>query len=618
MANIIRQSGRHLDWDGEALKLVRNAYDLSAGDQDQYHEQYEKDWLLYLAYGEAIDPELPNVQLPKLFAIVEQKSAAMTKALFGRRPVIEYTARREEFKEAAEIQTELLDDLLQKARLYVEGSLLSKLSIVYGTSFMNVIPYYKMVTERSVIIDPLTGAPRVIKQKAPRLRLKIETWAPWEILHDPAATGLEDPDDCRYVIKVQIASKSQIRRMAEMGAYPDLDLDKLEEQATDSIMDVADHWGREMLQAYGLSDKADDDDIGVLLRYESPERYVDIWNGGIVLRDIDNPYEHGQINLSRMVHVTNPHTQARFLGIGEAKPNEVQISMLNDLWNMTFAAHGLMNQPVIMYRSDAIDDADDLVWSLGNRIPLSSTSDRPISDDVIVSAGTGLPKEHYLLPQAVERNIDLAAGEFSPNRGEVGDSDTATEFVGAMDMGAQRNEESTRLGELVFLADFGPKASAIVEQFSNLNDVIEIVGQEKAMKLLSANPADLPGGFNFNFKGSDMVANLVAKQAALRAMAEVLMVSPAARPGGVERALLELHDFRFDEIEKMLMTDEELAIKLQQEALLNVLLGVSQNNAQAPTPTAAAGGNKPAKNKKADGYASTQNTGRQVRNGRQG
>lgn len=576
---------RILDFDGDAVQLVRDAYSQANEVQDSLNTQSERDWLLYLAYTDPsqLNPDLPNTNIPKLYSLVEIKAAIESNALFGMRPFIPFDAVRDEFREAAQIQTTFLDALLNKAGMYDSGSLITKIKILYGTSFANVIPYYEKVLERKYMPDPNTGALTLVRTEAYRLRLKIETWAPWEIMVDPFAQNLTQPDGCRYIIKVQLCSKRMIRVMYEKGAYPDLDLDKLNARTQSGTQYNGQHFGRRMLQAYGLPTPEGDDDIGVLLRYESPDRHVHSWMGDVALKDIDNPFEHGLINLSKMVHVVPPHPQYQFWGIGEAKPSEMLINMLNDYWTAALTNLAVQGQPSVFYRKGAIE-MDDIIFGPGTRIPVESELDRPISQDVQVHGGIPLTRDHYMIPEAIERAVDLTSGSFGPSRGEeLGGQTTATEVSITTERGDTRQESTIRHAENTFKADFGMKASSILEQFSNMEDLVEVVGEEDALKTISANPADLPGGYNFDFKGSARISQLLTKQRNMRELAPMLMSSMAARPGGAEKKLLELHDFSEREIKEVLFTEDEL-LQQQQMQMMMTMMGGGQEEGGGKVP----------------------------------
>ena len=403
-----------------------------------------------------------------------------------------------------------------------------------------------------------------------RVRLKLEVRAPWEVRVDPHATSLNEKEDCRYLIKIDIRSRRQIKEMYAKAAYPGLDIEKLDAYNGSRTNYRGQHWGQQMLQAYGLPIPMNDDDVGLLFRYESPDRYIDSWMNEVTLRDGDNPFSkekggHGLINTSRMIHVMPPHTQSQFWGIGEAKPNEVLIAMRNDIENLTYSAHGMLNQPPIFFRKDHIN-RDDIIFALGHRIPVSGTSDRPLSDDYAIPERRGLPPDHYLLAEKLDREQDRVSGLYGPGRGESlrqrGDA-TATEVLAAEQNAQTRQQESVRLGEDVCLADLAKKASAMLGQFSNFDDLIESVGMQDAIQVITANPADLPGGYNMPFKGSARVQQLNSQRQNLVTLAPIIQNSPWKIPAGLERKLLDLYDFEGDDIDEIMMTNPQIAQLMQ-------------------------------------------------------
>lgn len=561
-----------LDFDGEPLGLVEAAVASADERQTNRNEQFRKEWWMYTTYIDQSerDPDLPNIQLPKMYSIIEDKCPKETSALFGKTPIAPVVTKREAFRVVGTLQAEMFDDLTRRAGQWVEGHLLTKLKLLYGTSFQNLVPYYEPIVDKRLVRSSVGGF-EVEETKAHRLRLAIETWAPWEVMVDAHATTLTKRDGCRYLIKIQLASKRQIRDLYAKGYYPDLDLDRLEQYRGSTSRWRGEHFGHQMLSALGLPTPSDDDDMGVMLRYESPDRYIDLWQGTVVLRDNDNPFQHKKINCSKMMHVMPPHTQNRFWGIGEAMPNEIQISMLNDLWNLTFATHGMANQPMVFYRKGKVIK-EDIVFNLGQRVPVSTDSGRPISDDILIHGGQGLPRDHYLLPNAVERNIDMTAATFDPTRGELSPGDqTATEIKMTYSEGAQRQEGTIQLAEYGFMADYSSKGMSIIDQHANFDDKAEIVGDERAVLLFTASPDDLPGGYNFNFKGSSEVRQLFKKRSALGDLADVLMGSPTARPGGYERKMLELSDCTPEEVDDIQLTPEEVVKKQEQEMAMQLL-----------------------------------------------
>ena len=216
-----------------------------------------------------------------------------------------------------------------------------KICRLYGTSFMEALPYRELVWEKVLVPEIVMGqivGQTIQERQVDRLRFRIQELAPWEVYVDPFATNLEEKGGCHYVVKLLLTRKSQIIDMAERGMYPGLNIEELEQNEGSKSATTGDHWGLQMVADLGITSQNIDEGVGVLMRFESEDRYIDLWNGRVVLRDIPNPFKYGMINLSRQINTMEAHSQNKFWGIGESKPNEILQHMLNDSWNLTLCS----------------------------------------------------------------------------------------------------------------------------------------------------------------------------------------------------------------------------------------------------------------------------------------
>ena len=545
----------------DALKLVTDLYSTTRSVQQARSNQYQRDYNMFRAFLDPsrIDPNGANIVIPKIFSIIATKVPRDSAALLATRPYVPFIARRKEFSMQSEVQAELLDEYLERAGFHNKMILALTLKTLYGTSFMEAIPYYETVTEK-VLVPTRYGA-QIAKQEVQRLRFCLNVLAPWELYVDPYAKNLEEKDGCRYVIKFMLTSKRQIKYLAQQGSYPGLDIERLD--SANGGEKKTEHTGLQILSDFGLSsgNENNDDDIGVLMRYESPGRYIDVWNGTTELRDTaklggEGLFDHGGINLNRIVHQFDAHTQNQFWGIGEAKPNEILQAMLSDTYVMTFNAHNMINQPVIVYDPDAVNP-DTLLYTAGARIPVKSQNERPLTDKFQVQQGYNLPKDHYIIPDRLERMMDMTSGNWSIQRGEdSGNEKTASEAAMLKEAGDQRQSMSVKLIEDIFLRSFAAKSLSSIEQFATMDDVIEVVGQEKAMILASANPQDLPGGFNYNFKGSDRARNQLIRQQTMKELTPLVFASPNTNQEKYLKMLYEEFEFNAMDISELVYPNQ--------------------------------------------------------------
>lgn len=559
----------HLDFDGEPLKLVEDAYTTAQNQQQVRNNQYQRDWQNFMGWIDMKrrNPDQANVFVPKPFIIVETKVPRNVRSVVGMRPYIPFESTREEYRYQSQLMQTMLDELLYRGGMYSKYNDGAKVKTLYGTSFIEALPYYDQIIQKAVVADEY-GQPTITENATFRLRLRLRVYAPWEIYVDPYALNLEDKDACRFVVKIELVSRRQLIVLAQKGAYPDLDIELLSSVHAADSQDKAKHWGFSMLADMGIPMPEGDDDMGVLMRYESSEaggnRYIDIWNGQVVLRDIENPYKHGKINLSRHKHTSDAHPQNSFWGIGEMKPNEILFAMNNDTWNMTLNSHQLHNQPTTYYRKDAVHP-DALVRTAGNRVAIDAASDRPISDSIEDAPMHPLPRDHYMIPHELERMIDMTSGIYDMQRGESPiKQSTASEAAMRREAGDIRLELEIRNSE-AFLADLGDKCLSHIDQFATIEDKIEILGQQAAMQLEYGNPDDIPGGYNYRFKGSARAANQLTKQRNIKELSQILLNVPNVLPGEFSKLILQIHDFTESEINRIVIPDQVMMQMQQQQ-----------------------------------------------------
>jgi len=409
-----------------------------------------------------------------------------------------------------------------------------------------------------------------------RLQFQITPYAIWEVKVDPFATGLERPGQCRYVVKIQLVSKRELKKMIAKRTDGKFDVDKLDAVEAD-YTEVTKHRGLEVLRNMGIPDPRADGDMGVLFRFESEERYIDIWNDRVIIRDEVNPYievpgtqprrrGHGLINLSRIIHGIDPHTQTRFWGCGEAKIAEVLFDLLNDNLNLTMDNANHMNQGMTYALKTGGLSKEQLVHAAGNKIlidPLPGLN-LGVRDYIMESFGGNLPRDFYELRQVFNEYIDLALNNQPVMYGKQDRGDkTLGEVSMLREAGDTVLEQNVKDVERPFLADFASKCLGHIEQFAKPDDVVDMIGEEDAAKLLFLHPKDIPGGFDYMLKGSETIVNQLIKQRHIVGLSPLITESPYLKRRNWDQELLDTHDIESDE---MLWTEEEMAQMQQQQA----------------------------------------------------
>jgi len=107
------------------------------------------------------------------------------------------------------------------------------------------------------------------------------------------------------------------------------------------------------------------------------------------------------------------------------------------------------------------------------------------------------------------------------------------------------------------------------------------------MDIFTMNPNELPGGFDYQFRGSDTIINDFQKRADWRRTAELLRNDPSVRPGAVARLTLKKDGYSDQEIEEIVFNEQELQMQMQIEAMQGMIpqRGGENKNKKAQVPT---------------------------------
>ncbi len=514
------------------------------------------------------DRNRSNIFVPKLFSNVETIVPRYSEALLALRPYIPIELTNRKYAQVGDAQTMLLDSFLadDESGFFLEMNKLIKYVALYGTAFMESYPDYITKVVKSFRPQFMVGADGTpipvgvaeIKETKKLFVLRVRAFPPWRIYPDPNARNV---GDARGIIKFRgLISKRRLKDMAERGAFPDFDPEKLNKNSMDELR--KDDISRNLARDIGVSMPEDDDDLGIWLSYESPERYIDMWNLGFILRDIDNPYQHGKINLTRVVNVLDPNDYSEWFGIGEGRPVESLCHGLNDNWNQTFDNHNMLNHGVLFYDEDSLS-VDQLVMVAGNRIPVERQPGEPIQNAFYERPMTGLPRDHYAIPDTFDRMVDETMGVFEITRGETSrKSQTAREAILLTQSQALRMKLKVMMVEYMGFKDFALKAIDVIDQFAGRDDIVDRIGVELASILPSVNPASIEGGFTLSMKGSARMGDAQVKRQDAKDLLQLLMGWPTVRQDWLANWVMERFEVSDEDRRKAVLPDER-ALQLQ-------------------------------------------------------
>lgn len=584
--------------------LMRQFFDNSRNTDDQRRQSDKRIYEMYKMERDLTgrDPNRSNIHTAKLYSIVETIVPHYTDAMLGIRPWIPIEFLNPDKKMIGEAQSSLLDAYLVDSNFYWEFVKLIKYIVLFGTGFIECVPDFetrrvKRFVPRTAIgpdgRQQIIGSDPVVTDEV-FFKLVFNAYAPWEIYRDPSAKTI---DGARGIMKFRgMVSKRQLSEMAKRSdIFPNFDPDKL---SADMESQQKDDWSSRMANDVGATLPMSDDDLGVWLSYESDDRYIDLWNFTSILRDIDNPYNHKGKNLTRIINTDDPNPRMSWYGMGEGRPVENLCHALNETWDQTFDNHNLQNQGIIYYDDDALN-VNQLIMIAGNRIPITPQVGHSIEDAVFERPTPGLVKDHYLIPDRLERMIDQATGLDEITRGEQSrQTQTAREAVLKRSAGESRMKQKIKMGEQMGLKDIARIALSHIDQFAGPDDIISKIGLEKAAILPTVNPSDVGSPFIFNFKGSGRLNQLQIKRQDMRDIYQLTVGNPSIRQDWLANQLLEVHDVSEDERQKGIVPDEQAAIIQARNAQLQAE-AVAQPNAKSARSVATgrtiggSGGNSP-------------------------
>jgi hypothetical protein len=161
--------------------------------------------------------------------------------------------------------------------------------------------------------------------------------------------------------------------------------------------------------------------------------------------------------------------------------------------------------------------------------------------------------------EVIERYIDLGAQWYEVNRGEKVPGDPTLGEVGMLKAAGEAPLEMTvSVLEEEFLKDLGNKCLSHIEQFATMEDRVEILGQEDAVRTMMLHPQDLPGGYNFTFRGSDRVVNQALRRRDMQTLHDRIIGIPWLDQRSWLMELLKTHDLD-DVAEDVVYSEEEFA-----------------------------------------------------------
>lgn len=359
---------------------------------DPIHEKMNGQEELYRTYiDKNTYPHSARVFDPRVFRIIE----TITPRLVANEPTGSFYPRESGDTATAQILKSLIKYDWKRADMFYKLTTFVKSMLIFGTAFgINLWDYRetkkkrmspKMINGNNVWTPSLTEDSVVVDFDGPN----FEPLNIYDCFPDPNATTV---DNMRWFILRTFKTLKELRHENDtrgMEVYKNLDVleramsDKKENKTTGNSFDYREH-RRMMLSTEELIGQDESNPEFVVLRRFTRDRWVDIVpEFDIVIRDIPNPYFHGQLPI--VVGVDYPYP-GELYGMGEIEPIDRIQRAINAVLNQRLDNVQLVLRSMWKVRKGGGVDMHTLVSSPGNVI---TTDDMTAVEAVQVPDVTG-------------------------------------------------------------------------------------------------------------------------------------------------------------------------------------------------------------------------------------
>lgn len=206
---------------------------------------------------------------------------------------------------------------------------------------------------------------------------------------------------------------------------------------------------------------------------------------GVVLEDIEMPYEDGKFPFSRIVNYINP---GEFWGISEVEQLESPQKIFNKLVSFTLDVLTLMGNPVWIVDYASGVDPDNLV----NRPGL--VVEKEPGTEVRREAGTQLQPYVMQMIDRMKNWFDDISGINEVSRGAVAGSVTAASAIESLQEAAQTRMRLKMRHMDAYLRTVGQQYASRVMQFYSVPRIIRLTGRDEAQQYFRFEMEDAPEG----------------------------------------------------------------------------------------------------------------------------
>ena len=512
----------------------------------------------FKGFGPVQNPRKVHIKVNRLMSDVETVVPRFAGTLLGQRPYLPIRAKKRDYNKWASGIEDIADYFSEGGQFFLNFTEALKYCVSLSISYVE--PRYEYwpfnVYQRNPQFDSFGRVVGYDKftETSVREGMRFVVHHPIAVRPHPFGNSLARKP---WVIIVEIVPLSDIEKLIDQGTY------KLGKDVSKEDLKKREPLSNEL--AFELRMDKDQvssslqGDVGVLMRYYSEDRWVHTWNRQFVLLDTENQnknmyrWQKPLVALRNVTHI-GPDT---WWPIGMYEMGRHLAEWGDKILSRYFqdvvmgSAQWVLYDPNKVYR-------EDLVAEPGNRIPVDGGDfERAIQQMKVAQPS----KELFDLYTITQDSGDTLKGLYDYQKGSTpARKETATTTQTLAQAGNTRLEygvlsiEQTAMSELAYLV------TKLIDANVTEGMKREILGDDRMWQVPSLDPDMIPGGYAFQFEGSDRVSRKTQKVETYIQVYNMLRPQQTVQQGAwlLDRKLAQLTET---------LSDEELAeIGLSEEA----------------------------------------------------
>lgn len=488
--------------ESQVLNLVNQRFEIAKTYRADFDTRFDKIYQYYRSYTK-YDPEYwyrYQLFLPYIFSIIESITPDFVEALIGGDEFFNIRATGEDKPRADNNELLMKYQMNEKMEFYLKILMWIKSILIFGNGivFTGWRKKTKTYNRKEWVADPFLG-----------LNASVQVKRTEDIYNDPFIDTVfiknfypqphkESVKECSWVIERCFKDWEFIQSLKnddleKKGVYKNLDLIKSTKPPADCKLVM-----EEMNNLIGISSAVAEDPINKpieILKYWRGDRLIMVANRAVVIRDTENPFEHGEI----------PYDDAKdypldkeFFAIGDVDLLIPLQDICNDVTNLRLDnLTDLINTSYIVDRNanvnpdDVISGPSKIIWS-DDKAGVVPVRKEPLNANAYAE-----PETMYKAMQRISGAWEYYQGA-TPQR-----SETATGIIKLQQAALRRFGYRIKLLQKTAFKNILTKIMQLNQQLLPLNYPIKVFDRDMEIKL---NPWDIAGKFQIQVSGS---ANLV-------------------------------------------------------------------------------------------------------------